>query len=271
MENQVRNWAFIFLVACSLVLAGCFKNKSFQISTVKAATVKVESLSQIVLLNDSLVKPILYTHVNGLNRQPTEKAKALFVSVILPSILVAKHELIENRRRVAWMMKKSDWESNDSLFYVSMKSRYRATDITDLLQRMVVLPNSLILAQAALESGWGQSYFFLNANNVFGVWSYDRSEPRMQAGLNRSVHLKVYNNVSHSITDYFEVLGRARYYRGLREACLNSADSFMLLPHLKYYSIGRERYTNALKKMIIENDFTKYDHFQIDPDYLVEG
>ena len=39
----------------------------------------------------------------------------------------------------------------------------------ELLKRVNVLPVSLILAQAAIESGWGTSRFCLEGNNIFGL------------------------------------------------------------------------------------------------------
>ena len=230
----------------------------------------MDSLKQVILLTDTLVRPVLYTHVKGINLQPVRKAKALFVSVLLPSILVAKYKVNLNRNKIGQLRKKEIWDKADSLFYIEMKSRYKAVDVNDLLNRMVSLPNSLILAQAAVESGWGQSRFFLEANNVFGIWSYNRNEPRLRARKNGSVHLKAYDNISQSIEDYLEVIGSARSYKALRKARLKTDDPFLLLPHLKYYSISRERYTRVLKTMIKRNNFTVYDHFQIDPAYLVE-
>jgi Bax protein len=259
----------ILLIVIALLLTTCSKEKGVKRIVIKTETIKVDSLSQVILLKDTLVRPILYTHVRGIHLQPVGKAKKIFVSVMLPSILVAKYHVARHRERIDSLSKKGEWNLNDSLFYMEMKSRYKSTTIKDLLNRMITLPNSLILAQAAIESGWGQSHFFLEANNVFGIWSYNRNEPRLRARKNGSVHLKVYENISQSIEDYLEVIGSARSYQALRNARLKSDDPFVLLPHLKYYSISRERYTKALKTMIKRNNFTRYDHFQIDPAYLV--
>jgi Bax protein len=254
---------------CVFFLVTCSKDEKAKTYIVSTETVEVDSLSKIVLLKDTLVRPILYTHVGGLNKQPVASSKALFVSALLPSILVAKYEVNRKRERIELLIKKLRWDKRDSTFFMEMKTRYKAKDAPDLLNRMISIPNSIILAQAAVESGWGQSRFFLEANNVFGVWSYNRHEPRMRARMNRAVHLKVYGDISQSITDYLEVIGSARSYRGLRKARLSTDNPFLLIPHLKYYSISRERYTRVLKKMIVRNDFTRYDRFQIDPAYIV--
>jgi len=270
VNKGLLSWRLVFCIFFSFLLVGCAKKESFRSLHLNSGIVKIDSLNQIVQIRDSLIQPILYTHVKDLHLQPVVKAKHLFVSVMLPSILVAKHQVKENKRRLEWLTRQQTWTKDDSLFYLQLQGRYKAKDINDLQQRMIVLPNSIILAQAAVESGWGQSRFFLEANNVFGIWSYNRNEPRIRARLNGAVHLKVYDDISRSISNYLQILGSARAYRSLRAAALKSDDPFVLLPHFKYYSISRERYIRVLKQMIVQNNFTQYDHFQIDPAYLSE-
>ena len=41
----------------------------------------------------------------------------------------------------------------------------------NLKQRINVIPTSLALAQAIVESGWGQSRFALEGNAIYGQWT----------------------------------------------------------------------------------------------------
>lgn len=234
--------------------------------------VKVDSLSQIELLSDSLVKPIVYTHVAGLEKQPVDMAKKMFISVILPAVLIAKYNITIEREKLEKLKMKKKWTKEDSSYVHDMKLQYKASDLENLLHKMISLPNSIVLAQAAVESGWGQSRFFREGNNVFGIWSYNKNEPRLQASVKRpnaTVHVKAYKDISHSILDYFKTLGKARAYRDLRSAASETDDPFELLPLLKYYSERRISYVNQLKKIIEQNNLTQYDKYKIDPDYLV--
>ncbi len=256
----------VFVWACSES-----RHKKYVVQT---SQVQVDSLSQIVLINDSLVEPKLYSHLPGLDQLPSEQSKAIFISALLPSILVAKHHIQHTREHVEELALKETWDKSDSAFFLDVKSRYKASNLEDLLSRIGLLPNSIVLAQAAVESAWGQSRFFLKANNVFGIWSYNEHEPRMKAGLIRrntslQVYVKVYANFEESIEDYFEILGSANAYKSLRQARLETQDPFALLPHLKYYSEQRTAYTNLIKSVILHNNLTAYDHYQIDPIYLV--
>jgi Bax protein len=251
-------------------VSGCDKNRTF---TVRTETIKVQSLDQIVLVADALVKPFLYTHVSGLEKLPVRKAKAKFISAVLPSILVAKHEIEQRRLRIEVLREKKHWNENDSALYIDLKNRYRAKDIDDLLVRTHTLPTSIVLAQAAVESGWGKSRFFLQANNLFGVWSFNTNESRIVARRtreNKRIYLRAYPDMSKSIIDYFEILARSRSYKSLREARKQTEDPLELLPHLKNYSERRTAYTNQLKKIILRNNLKQFDSYVIDPQYLVE-
>ena len=264
---------FTLLVMVLVFIIGCKDSRSKK-SFVQTSLIQVDSLSQIELISDSLVAPRLYSHLPGLDKLPSDQSKAVFISALLPSILVAKHNIQHTRTRVEELAIKDSWESSDSVFFAETKVRYKATDLEDLRNRIIYLPNSLVLAQAAVESAWGQSRFFLQANNVFGIWSYNENEPRMKAGLIRrntavQVYVKTYPNFEESIENYFIILGSANAYKSLRKASLKTQDPFLLLPHLKYYSEQRTAYTNLLKSVILHNDLTQYDHYQIDPIYIV--
>jgi Bax protein len=244
------------------------KDRPYKVETI---TVAVNSLDQIELLSDSIVKPILYSHINGLDQLETRKAKATFVSALLPAILVAKHRVKEDSLKLIRLTKKKKWNTTDSIFYNETKERLKASSMENLLVRMLSLPNSIVLAQAAIETGWGQSRFFLEGNNVFGIWSYNADEPRLQAGIGREtpIYVRAYNDISESIHDYFETLGSAGAYQGLRKARTETNDPFLLITHLKYYSERRNWYVSQLRTMIDQNNFTQYDNYKLDPKYVV--
>jgi Bax protein len=271
MAKKRTNWiAFLSCVFIILVIA--HNHGRYQTYGVRTETIQLKSLEEIATLTGDLVKPLLYTNVSGLGDLPTRKAKATFISAVLPAILVAKHEIEQNRQKISMLQTKRYWSQADSSFYLTMRSRYKADGLEDLPGRMITLPNSLILAQTAVESGWGQSRFFLDARNLFGIWSFSAQEPRIAAGRKRKtkqVYVRAYDDMAQSIGHYFQILARSRSYRGLREASLHTSDPFELLPHLKYYSERRSAYTHQLRKIIVANNLTKYDTYQLDPAYLL--
>lgn len=267
MYLSLRN---LFLLIFLSGLSSCGNKKSLH---VKTETIKIKSLDEIVLVSQKLVKPLLYTNISGFEKLTGRKAKAKFVSAILPSILIAKFEIDQRRERVLNLRDKNPWSSDDSVFFRDMKSRYRAYDANDLITRIGTLPTSIVLAQAAVESGWGKSRFFLKANNLFGVWSFNIREPRIAAARKRNnklIYLRAYSDMSQSIIHYFEILARSRSYHGLRKNWQQTVNPFELLPHLKNFSEQRLAYTNRLKKVILRNNLAQFDQYKIDPQYLQE-
>lgn len=265
-----RNLTFsagIFLLFA--VFSGCGdRNKAPEIH---AEVVKVDSLEQVLPLTDSLVKPLLYTHVSGLDKLPAREARKKFIAVVLPSVLVAKHEIEERKKKLIVIRDKKIWSQKDSAYFLDMKTRYKGKSMDDMLARIGTLPNSIVLAQAAMESGWGQSRFFLEGNNLFGMWSYNKFEPRIEAGKTRGqkrIYLRSYMDISQSITHYFEILSKSWAYKGLRKARLETTDPHKLLPHLANFSERRSAYTMQLKKVIDQYDLTRYDQYKIDPAYI---
>jgi len=240
---------------------------------IRTQTLRVTSPKQIVRVNSDYVVPILYTRVNGLAGLPVHEAKISFISAVLPAVLVAKHEIEMLKVRLDQLESNGSWEHDDSIFYQSMRKKFRGKSISEMQARIGTLPTSIVIAQAAVESGWGQSRFFLQGNNLFGVWSFDSKEPRIAAGEARgrkTVYLKSYKNMSESIINYFEILSSSPAYEGLRTARSGSTDPFELLPHLINFSERRRAYTRQLRTVIEQNNLTLYDTYQVDPDYIFE-
>ena len=253
-----------------LVASGCGGENTYK---VKTESIVLDSLSQIVPVTDSLVKPILYTNVKSFEDYKRGDSRKAFISAILPAILVAKHNVETTRIKLERLREKRPWERVDSLFYRSACVEYGAKSLDDLLIRIITLPNSIVIAQAAVETGWGRARFFVEAKNVFGIWSFVENEKRVMAGQGRSerrIYVRLYDDLSGSVEDYFKVLARSRAFRTLRSASHITSEPDHLIPHLRNYSERRSAYTMLLKKVVRQNDLSRYDNYRIDPDYLEE-
>ncbi|WP_258102784.1 glucosaminidase domain-containing protein [Marinoscillum sp. MHG1-6] len=238
----------------------------------KTESLVVKSPDEIIPLDSVHVRPVLYENIPSFAQLTVDESKDKFIAAVLPAILVAQHEMESDRNKINELSNKEQWDDEDSSYYLTQLDRFNANNIEDLQQRMIALPPSLVLAQAAVESGWGSSRFFREGNNLFGIWSYSNNEPRMEAKYDRgerSIYLRTYKNISASITDYFETLGRSRAYSDLRVAASKSSKASDLLPYLKYYSEKREAYVAQLQKIIDQNNLYQYDNRQIDPAYFV--
>lgn len=266
---------FILLIALILSISACKAEEEdpLTVRVLKPEYVVPDAVHQIVEVSDSLVRPILYATIPSLDGLSLEETKTKFISAVLPAILVAKYQIEEDQRRIARLDTAENWSKEDSMFVSTQKERFGAEEFEDLTNRMKTHPNSIVLAQAIVESGWGNSRFFKRANNLFGIWSYRASEPRILAGKTRNgvkIYVRKYDDLSGSIIDYFGTVARTRAYRKFRAARAETKDVQQLLPYLKYYSERREAYVDQLRTIIRQNKLTRYDQYQIDPAYFVE-
>jgi len=91
-----------------------------------------------------------------------ELRKRLFLHTLLPTALLARHEVTLERLRLQSSLAKINCSSDQRNFIGSPKGlskTYRTTDAGELLARVDSLPVSLMLAQGALETSWGRSRF----------------------------------------------------------------------------------------------------------------
>ncbi len=199
--------------------------------------------------------------------------KKRFVEKTLPAIRNVKAELDALYAQVEHLSKKPHLNPAEEAMLETLKLRYRVAGIPCLLNRLKTHPVSIVLAQAALETGWGKSRFYNEANNIFGVWSYNRNEPRLAAGETRgdkTIYVKKYPSLEASIEGYFKMMATGRAYGEFRKARHNERNPFKLIRHLTRYSELREEYVKRLYYVIKANRLYEYDHPTFKPIALAE-
>ena len=109
----------------------------------------------------------------------------------------------------------------------------------------------LLLAQAALESGWGNSRFARVGKNLFGIRTYDLQEPHMLPSNNpKKWGVKVYSHECDSVLNYMQILnngGAYKKYRELRENCID--DPYILVETLDAYAADKH-YFSKIKSIL---------------------
>ena len=240
-----------------------------QPKTLEDALIKISptSCDDVISIDTALVKPVIYTSTIKLSALSIEAKKKAFIDMMIPSILVAKYRIVKDRKRVWALLKKEKLLPKESIWLKKKKYIFKATSYSDLYNKMEVHPTSIIIAQAIIESGWGTSRFFEEANNVFGIWSFDESEKRVVASKKRgekSVYVKKYASVEQSIFDYFIVLSTKNAYEEFREKRLESKDPLHLVEYLGKYSELGEAYIENLKSTIQKNRLMIYDAYSLD-------
>lgn len=189
---------------------------------------------------------------------PVSLKKENFKKIMVPIVRSVYFEL-ENKYK---MVRKHIHMKTESEYIEKLKVEYKADSEQELLHAIKPHPISIVLAQSAIESAWLTSRFAKEANNIFGVWSFSKNEPRIAASNTRgdkTIYLKKYKNYTEAVRDYYKSIAKSWAYPQFRYLRTVTNDPYILLPHLKSYSEKGEVYTNILAKMIKSNKFYQYD------------
>lgn len=127
--------------------------------------------------------------------------------------------------------------------------------------------NSVVIAQAICESGWGQSRIMMKANAIFGIkatsnWKgkvYNANTQECYDGVsytNITACFRAYNSLAESISDYFDLITKLERYRKATVA-ETPLECITAIKNGGYAT--SPSYINTIMAIINENNLTKYD------------
>lgn len=134
--------------------------------------------------------------------------------------------------------------------------------LEEMLHRVNVIPEALILTQAANESAWGTSRFAVQANNYFGQWCFSKGcglvpEQRPEGATHE---VAKFDSAQQSVNAYLMNINRNAAYSELRDiraqmmlnqSDLTSPDAALALSQgLQRYSERGQAYIDELQTMI---------------------
>lgn len=200
-----------------------------------------------------------------------KKRKSSFVKVMLPLINEGNAKIKVERAFVESFFKKLvDFKkvtAHDLNTLANLAKKYKIKKLYNkqaYLKRINAIPTSLALAQAAIESAWGNSRFVKIANNIFGQWTYGKNgivpENRDEGKTHK---IRVFKTLQASVDAYMLNLNRNRAYRAFRDKRLGHGIQNFTGMHASdtmtnYSGIGTE-YNALLKKIIKDNNFLAFE------------
>lgn len=150
----------------------------------------------------------------------------------------------------------------DVAFLQTLTQKYRTENAAELLNRVNVLPLSLIIAQGAIESSWGGSRFASQANNLFGMWTWGKKGLVPARRDPDKLHkIAMYDSIVDSVRAYVLTINRVSAYDTLRRIRRETLDSFALSEGLLRYSERKEFYVQDVKRVIEANNLKAFDGF----------
>lgn len=107
-----------------------------------------------------------------------KEKKQVFFDYLRPLAEEANNKTLIQRNKLLFLQKKEQLSKRERRWLEHLSQQYNVNfsankiDFESLLERVDIIPISLILAQAANESAWGTSKFARQANNYFGQWCF---------------------------------------------------------------------------------------------------
>ena len=230
-------------------------------------------------LNNQEIPRIFFSQLpDDLHTYQIKHRKKLFISIILP-LLVRGNEIVLNERKKIKQLFKEKQFINIEKFCKKYKIKKRecftnAPHLTleKLLIKVDVLPMSMMLAQAAMESGWGLSRFAKKGNALFGQWTWgklkDGLKPKNVPNANFAV--KSFKNLQNSVNGYLLNLNshpayeKMRQYRKLIKIRNENFKGKNFAKYLdKYAGIGYE-YVSKIVTLININNLEIYNKIKFE-------
>ena len=204
--------------------------------------------------------------------------KEAFFEFLLPLVQHANGELLKARDRIESLRRRLDdgpLTMEETLWLGLLADHYRVsaaegfnhTFFERLLRRVDIIPPSLVLAQAAKESGWGTSRFAREGNNLFGEWCYTKGcglvPTRRAQGAQHEVAR--FESPYDSLLSYMHNLNRHESYLTLRKYREQAREENgivsgqLLAEGLSRYSERGHAYVQEIKSMIRHNELARFD------------
>jgi Bax protein len=204
-----------------------------------------------------------------------KQKKRDFFEFMLPLIREANARIRNDRSELIALSEKLEsglvlsGGERQALSQLFKRYRFKTTEadsVDELLERVDIVPASLVLAQSANESGWGTSRFATEANNFFGIWCFRTGcgIAPSQRSEGMSHEIAAYSSVQDGVFAYMHNINTHRAYRKLRairaqqRTLLNDFMGMELTHGLRHYSQRGEEYVREIQSMIRANKLHDY-------------
>ncbi len=204
------------------------------------------------------------------NEIPVQQKKMVFFRLMAPLILVANENILLERKVIETAQLDDKKLQAIALKYKVLKETSVPLDENQrqaLLERVDITPPSLVLAQAAEESGWATSRFTLEGNAFFGQWDFSGNGmvPKQQRKELGNYGLARFDSPLASVEGYMLNLNTHNAYLSLRQLRAqlrqnNQAITGPLLAGtLDKYSERGQAYIDGIREMIRYNQLEQVD------------
>ena len=213
----------------------------------------------------------------SIKKLSTKDKKRAFISAILLAITSVNQDILYNRKKITSIINidKKDRTAEQNAYIQKMKDEtklYKATK-EDAMWYYDVVPPSLVIAQAILESAWGTSRFAIEGNSLFGEHMPKSAKGKYIQAKGSDIRLRAFPTIEDAVRGYIYNLNRNNAYKSLRDERLvirkeikgkehfNSDEHGKRLANTQdhYSEIGHE-YTKRIITVIEQNHLKDFDY-----------
>ena len=203
--------------------------------------------------------------------EDTKERKELFIKIVLPLILHENNKIEKDRKELFRVLaKKSNTkEEKNWLKWKFKEYKIKNFDISELKIRMDIVPVSLAIAQAAVESGWGTSRFALEGNALYGQWTWSDNGLKPLENVDGDHKVMQFKILTASIKAYKKNLNTHSGYMEFREARANlrsrneKVTGLKLTQYLNNYAATGKQYTKKLELTIKKNSLSDFENAKL--------
>ena len=195
--------------------------------------------------------------------EDVQEMKKTFFNYLLP-------EINKKNNEIQLLRKKAIGKDLSKEELTKLYKKYRideGSEIDALLEKIDIIPPSLVLSQAALESNWGRSRFAKFYHNYFGLWCFERGCGVIPKKRDKGDTHEVakFSSPEKAVDYYFLSINRNKSYEVLRKIRQNKRSKGQGISGLSlsegltnYAEIGYE-YVDRIRRVITSNELSKYD------------
>ena len=244
------------IVLSSYILLGeCFDSLDFKLEDSRTS----KKVPDIRVMN-------IHSSIKSLD---VDDKKRAFISSILLATVSVNDEIHQNRDTIAGILQKETSQRTEPeiqlLNTILSECRVKPEQEDQLLEHYDILPISLVIAQAILESAWGTSHFAITGNSLFGEHMSHSAKGKYIQAEGSDIRLRAFNTIEGSVKGYIHNINRNPAYKGLRRS--RSAmrekgthlDGIALASTEDHYSELGHAYTERIITVINYNKLNEYD------------
>lgn len=266
ISNPIRRYGAAILMLLTCIFSGSVLATTHTATkSHKAPTVKKISSTKVSSKQEYSRNSVKSSSLPDLRKYPsgTPRKKA-FLRTVMPYITSQNAAITAERNWLISKQYQGQWSPAERARLKDIAKRYkvkwsgntRKIPWNTLLERVDIIPTSMVATMAAAESGWGTSKLARNNNNLFGMKCM---KGRCTNAPGKVKGYSQFSSVKESVSAYVTNLNTHPAYSSFRKsrAQLRKADQEVtataMIHKLKGYSTKGKSYNNYLFAMYQDN------------------